>query len=220
MAKTKSGGVGFANKSNTPDNYVTLFEKVKAEAAGESRGLSWYKGTVRNLSSQYKGDPSKLEKDENRDTSDALEHQDENVLRRKVLQGHLYFFEYEAKMRHLPYYDKYPLAYVLKTGGDSFWAVNLHYINPKKRLKIVTDLLKNKIDVPKKCIHKYINGHVTSLFLDLSEKEWSTSIFIPVEDFVTPKQIPYDRELVWAETDDEYFKKLKGQRTVKKYTSI
>jgi hypothetical protein len=220
MATKKSGGGGFASKSaSTSSGYVTLFEKVKNSAGGESKGLSWYKGTVKQLASQYKGDPSKLQRDEKRDRSSSVEHQDENVLRRKVLQGHLYFFEYEAKMKYLPYYDKYPLAYVLKVDGDAFWAANLHYIDPKKRLKVITNLKENRIDIPKKCIHKYISNHVQSLYLDLSENEWDTAIFIPVEDFVTSKQIPYDRQLVWNETDDTYYEKLKGQRVVKKYTN-
>lgn len=220
MAKTKTGGGGFGSSSSTSSSgYVTLFEKVKQAANGESKGLTWYKGTVRSLSSQYKVDQTKLQRDERRDTSSKIENRDENILRKKALPGHLYFFEYEAKMKYLPYYDKYPLAYVLKVDGDAFWAANLHYVDPKKRLKIISNLKNNKIDIPKKCIHKYINNHVKSLYLDLSENEWDTSIFIPVEDFVTYKQIPYDREMVWKETDETYYEKLKGQRIVKKYSS-
>ena len=51
---------------------------------------------------------------EKSDNVGAVEDQDANELRRYPVQGHLYMFEYKAKMSYLKYYDKFPLVYVIK----------------------------------------------------------------------------------------------------------
>jgi hypothetical protein len=221
--KSKSSGIGFSpvqREVKTDKGYVTIFDKVTSATNGEKKSLSWYKNTVRSLSSEYKKEPDKIIKEERRDKNDPEEYEDENILRKKVVQGHLYFFEYEAKMKWLPYYDKFPLVYVIGTIGDAFYGANLHYLSPKKRVKVINKLKQGMIDLPRNIIHKYIIGHARSLYLDLASEEWETSILLPIEDFVTTKgtgKIPYDRELVWAETDKKYQDKLTAQRIIKGY---
>lgn len=223
--KSKSSGVGFSPEVRTVDTkkgYVTLFDRVVEATKGEQKSLSWYKNTVRSLSSEFKQEPDKLIEDEKKDRNDSEEYQDENVLRNRVVPGHLYFFEYEAKTKWLPYYDKFPLVYVLRIVGDAFYGANLHYITPKKRIKVINKLKQGMIDIPKSVVHKYIIGHARSLYLDLSSQEWETSILLPIEDFVTTKgtgKMPYNRELVWTETDKHYQDRLKGQRIIKGYGS-
>jgi hypothetical protein len=221
--KTRSAGMGFnptPKKIDTSKGYVTLFEKVTEKTNGEKHGLSWYKQTVNTIAAQFKKEPERLIKDERRDSKDLEDYQDENILRRRAVMGHLYFFEYEARMKYLPYYDKFPLVYVLRSTSDHIIGANLHYIEPKKRIPIINKLKDGRIDIPKHCIHKYINDHVKSLFVDLASAEWETCILLPVEDFVTTKnsgKIPYDRELVWKETNEKYQDKLKGERIIKGY---
>ena len=221
--KRSRSGVGFnpdVRKIDTSKGYVTLFERVTKATNGEKHGLSWYKQTVNTIAAHYKKEQEKLVKDERKDDKDSDNYQDENMLRRRAIMGHLYFFEYEAKMKYLPYYDKFPLVYVLYSNGDHIIGANLHYIEPKKRITIINKLKQGKIDIPKNCIHKYINDHVKSLFVDLASAEWETCILLPVEDFVTTKstgKIPYDRNLVWKETNEKFDDKLKAQRIIKSY---
>lgn len=198
MAKKTFKARGFANTTATT-SYVTLFDKLKQSAGGSKKSSAWFQRTIKEYASEYKVEKGDIQ---------------ENVLLKDPLVGYLYMFEYKAKMRYLPYYDKFPLAYVIKDTAEYFWAANLHYVEPKKRLKIVTDLAKNKISIPKKCVNKYLKDHVQSYYLKLSEKEWDTSIFIPVENFVNYRQVPYDSELVWKETNDDYYNMLKGSRKV------
>jgi hypothetical protein len=142
------------------------------------------------------------------------------MLRYYVKQGHLYMFEYKAKMRWLPYYDRNPLVYVVKSSPDAFWGANLHYLNPKKRILAVQKLMKGQIDLPTACFHKYINDHVQGLFLDLATVEWDTAILLPTEEFVKDVQghkFPYDKELVWEETNEKFYDKIKGRRIIKGY---
>jgi hypothetical protein len=216
---------GFAsvqrNKINKTPGYKTLFERVTEATGGETRSLSWYRAAVKSEASKYKKDPSRFLRDEKRDELGKTKEKDENMLRHYVKEGHLYMFEYKAKMKWLPYYDANPLVYVIKTSGaDSFYGANLHYLSPKKRILATQKLMNGMIDIPRVCIHKYINSHVEGLFLDLSSAEWDTAILLPVEEFVKNvrgHKFPYDHELVWEETNEKFYDKLKGRRIIKGY---
>ncbi len=202
----------------TVESYKTIFEIIKEKTGNKAKNFDWYKNTLKSLSGQYREDQGKLLLHEKRDALDDLIYQDQNLLRRRVFVGHMYFFEYRAETQSLPYYDKYPLVYVLSIDNGSFYGANLHYINPKKRVKVVQKLLQGKIDVPKKIIHKYMNDRCKSFFLDLAKQEWETSILLPVEDFVLMKgggKYPYDKELVWEEMEQYYNDRLTGERIVK-----
>lgn len=216
---------GFAsiqrNTVNQDPGYKTLFERVSAATGGEKKSLAWYRNTVKQESSAYKKNFKKYILNEKSDRVGAVEEQDANELRRYTVQGHMYMFEYKAKMRHLPYYDRFPLVYVIKTVGKSeFWGANLHYLSPKKRVIATRKLMQGRIDIPKKCFHKYLQAHVEDLYLDLASSEWDTAILLPTEDFVRDlngMMFPIDKELVWKDTDESFYDKIRGQRMIKGY---
>lgn len=216
---------GFAsiqrNTINQDPGYKTLFERVSAATGGEKKSLAWYRNTVKQESSAYKKNFNKYILNEKSDRVGAAEEQDANELRRYTVQGHMYMFEYKAKMRHLPYYDRFPLVYVIKTIGKSeFWGANLHYLSPKKRIIATRKLMQGRIDIPKKCFHKYLQAHVEDLYLDLASAEWDTAILLPTEDFVRDlngMMFPIDKELVWKDTDESFYDKIRGQRMIKGY---
>ena len=216
---------GFAsiqrNTVNQDPGYKTLFERVSAATGGEKKSLAWYRNTVKQESSAYKKNFKKYILNEKSDRVGAVEEQDANELRRYTVQGHMYMFEYKAKMRHLPYYDRFPLVYVIKTVGKSeFWGANLHYLSPKKRVIATRKLMQGRIDIPKKCFHKYLQAHVEDLYLDLASTEWDTAILLPTEDFVRDlngMMFPIDKELVWKDTDESFYDKIRGQRIIKGY---
>ena len=198
-----------------PEGYKTLFERITEKTGGEKKSLSWYMSQVKEESSRYKKDSKKLIRDEKRDTND------ENVLRRYTVAGHLYMFEYKAKMRWLPYYDRFPLVYVIKSNKNEFFGANLHYLPIKRRIMAVNKLLKyNRIEFPKKCFHKYLHSHVDGFYLDLASAEWDTAILLPTEDFVKDVNghvFPYPKEDVWKETNDSFYDNIKAQRVIEGY---
>lgn len=213
MARRNAKGFG-----NTSNKYTTIFEKVSDATEGDKKSLGWYKGKVKQLASTYEATPTKLLRQEKRDANDQV--QDENLLRLKVREGHLYFFEYKAKSKWLPYYDRFPLVYVIKQDGEGFYGANLHYIRPKRRVKIIQKLERGMIDMPRTLVHKYLYNHCESKFLDLAIDEWETSIFLPVEDFIMTKgsgKLPYDKEYVWEETETKYNDRIKATRIIKGY---
>lgn len=212
---------GFATTEKKKDTgYKTLFERVTAATKGEKKSLSWYRSAVKAEASRYSKNLEKYILDEKRDSGSVVKEQDKNELRRYVVEGHLYMFEYKAKMRWLPYYDRNPLVYVIKSNKNEFWGANLHYLSPKKRLLATQKLVKGRIDIPKICFHKYIHDHVDGLYLDLALVEWDTAILLPTEDFVKNLNgmlFPIDKQTVWEETDEKFYDKITAHRTVKGY---
>jgi hypothetical protein len=213
-------GKGFGSSSKDTSSYQTIFEKIKEESGSQQRSLSWYKNTIHRLTGEYTTD--NLVTAEKRDSYDDNEEQDGNVLRTTVRQGHLYLFEYKAKSKWLPYYDRFPLAYVFKRDRDGFYAANFHYLQYRTRLKSMKKLERGMIDIPRNIIHKYLNSNVESLFLDLHKDEWDTSILLPVEDFVMTSrrnrtQFSYDKELVWEEIKENENDRVKAKAIIQDY---
>ena len=216
---------GFAsvqrNTITQDSGYKTLFERITARTGGQQKTLSWYLSAVKAEASSYKKNFNKYILNEKSDKVGAVKDQDANELRRYVVQGHMYMFEYKAKMKYLPYYDRFPLVYVIKTlGKGEFWGANLHYMTPKKRIQATRKLMQGRIDIPKKCFHKYLTAHVDTLYLDLALVEWDTAILLPTEDFVknmNGMMFPIEKETVWNDTNENFYDKIRGQRIVKGY---
>ena len=216
---------GFAavqrNTVNQDPGYKTLFERVNAKTGGEKKSLSWYRSAVKAESSRYKKNFKKYIQDERSDSAGVAVEQDANELRKTTAVGHLYMFEYKAKMRWLPYYDRFPLVYVIKSvNKNEFWGANLHYLSPKKRLLATKKLMQGRIDIPKRCFHKYLSQHVEGLYLDIAASEWDTAILLPTEDFVRNVNgmiFPIEKSEVWEDTDENFYDKIRGQRIVKGY---
>ena len=208
------------NKVNKEPGYKTLFERVTTATGGEKKSLSWYVAAVKSEAGKYKKNFDKYILDEKRDRTGLPKQQDKNELRKFVVEGHLYMFEYKAKMKWLPYYDRFPLVYVLKSSKEEFWGANLHYLPIKKRIIAVKKLMEGKIDIPKICFHKYLSAHVEGLYIDLAADEWDTAILLPTEDFVkdvSGYHFPIKREEVWKETLDKYYDKVTSHRIIKGY---
>ena len=100
---------GFAsiqrNTVNQDPGYKSLFERVTAKTGGEKKSLAWYRSAVKAEASAYKKNFKKYILDERGDKAGLAKEQDANELRKYAVMGHMYMFEYKAKMRWLPYYD-------------------------------------------------------------------------------------------------------------------
>ncbi len=203
--------------------YETIFEKVSAATGGEKKSYLWYRNTVRKLALRVDDNPERLIRDEIQDTMGAEEQEDENQIRRYAVSGHMYLFEYKAKLGHrLPYYDQFPLVYVIKATRNEFWGLNLHYMSPKKRAWVMKRLMDGRIDAPRNCFHKYLTSYVDGFLLDLAAPEWATAMLLPIETFVrknkkTPGEQSYPMEVVWDETNENFYDKIKARRVIKGY---
>ena len=157
-----------------------------------------------------------------RPTSNTL-MRDRERLKNKSIIGRMYFYYYDPKTKDsLPYYDKFPLVIPIERYPDGFLGLNLHYIQPKRRIilldklstilsnhdydettrfKISYDYLKraSRIYEATPCIKRYLSSHVQSRFLEITADEWDIAVLLPVETFAKAK-----KNKVWSDSEDKF----------------
>lgn len=121
--------------------------------------------------------------------------------------GNMYLFEYDAKMKEeLPYWDSMPLIFPVKMVKDGFYGINLHYLPPQTRAKLMDALyeLKSnsrydettrlymgyrllnsaaKLRAFKPCLKHYLFPQVKSRFMYVHPTEWDVALFLPLARF-------------------------------------
>jgi hypothetical protein len=157
---------------------------------------------------------TKVARDWFRDTaSKAREIGQSALLREKTAQtsrveiGRMYMFMYDPKTKNdLPYYDRFPLIFVINKTADGFLGINLHYLPHLLRAKLM-DMLYNYVIDPRldentklkisyqtlnraathkyiqPCIKRYLYSHVRSKFVYVVPVEWDIALFLPIENF-------------------------------------
>ena len=100
--------------------------------------------------------------------------------------GNMYMFQYDPKYRiSLPYYDAFPLVIITGARKGGFIGMNLHYLPPTLRAKLLDAILGNSgsVGLPRKyvepTIHRYLNNHVRSQFALVERPEWEIATFLP-----------------------------------------
>lgn len=173
-----------------------ILKKIQRELASQGYGAAsrgaktWLKNKIREL---------KLD-------SSRLMREPANMKYRTFI-GRMYFFFYNPKMKDsLPYYDIFPLVIPLEKYSDGFLGINLHYVRPNIRFKILENLsntLNNSkldettrmkvsydyvksissINMIKPCLKRYLTQHVGSKFLHIDSSEWHLAALLPFESF-------------------------------------
>lgn len=148
-----------------------------------------------------------------RNTAKGTEIKERDLLREKtrfvrgIAPGRMYFFQYNPKhAKTLPYYDMFPLIFPIEKYDDGFLGLNFHYLPLPLRAKLMDALYtiasndkfdeKTKIQASyntlkgatkfnlfKPTLHKYLNSHVQSRFIEVFSSEWDIALFLPVEAF-------------------------------------
>lgn len=136
--------------------------------------------------------------------------QDEQVTlvnRQNPLIGSMNMFFYDPKTKDtLPYYDRFPLAIIVKPAPGGFYGLNLHYLPNVLRAKFLDALLEiqsnNKYDDStrfnvtykllqsstrfryfKPCFKHYLTKHVKSRLARVHAPEWEIATFLPTAQF-------------------------------------
>lgn len=121
--------------------------------------------------------------------------------------GHMYFVTYDPKHKKtLPYYDSFPLIIPIERYRDGLLGLNLHYLPPILRAKLLDSLYdtltNDKFDETTKmkvsygilagaskhkyfepCVKRYLGKHFRSRFIKIPPEKWNPAIFLPVESF-------------------------------------
>lgn len=146
----------------------------------------------------YSIDPKRI------DTQNII-RKNSTVAENRVRLGHLYLFRYDPKLKQeLPYYDTFPVIFIINIIKGGFMGLNMHYLpyeyraklmdmlydyvtgeESMQRLKITYNVLSNtsKLRYYKPCLKHYLNNQVKSRFIHISPEEWEKALFLPLRRF-------------------------------------
>lgn len=122
--------------------------------------------------------------------------------------GRMFMFYYDAKTKDtLPFWDRFPLVFPIELYNDGFLGINLHYLPPLMRARLMNalyltinnkhydDTTKLKINYSilrgasrfkyfEPCIKKYLFSQVRSRYFYVTPNEWDMALMLPTERFV------------------------------------
>lgn len=192
--------------SNIFTQYVTNISDKKILDAS-----SWFNNKVNNLDEQR--DLANNSKQVN--TSQLIKENNINAVS-NVKTGHLYLFRYNPKFRQkLPYYDVFPVIFIVEKVPNGFLGLNMHYLpfefrarlmdalyeyvtgeDTNQKIRVTYKILKStsKLKYFKPCFKHYLNNHIMSRFLHVHPQEWDTAVFLPLQKFIkaTTQQVHRD----------------------------
>jgi hypothetical protein len=137
----------------------------------------------------------------------SLMKEDVTRLKNKPSLYEMFHFFYDPKTKNqLPYWDAFPLIFKIAEYPDRFLGINLHYLSPVLRAKLMDALYttvnnKNynettklrisyavlssavKFAPFKPCIKMYLKAHVRSRFMKIYANEWDIALMLPTESF-------------------------------------
>lgn len=184
---------------------MTIFQTNHINLQEVKKSKKWFDTQVASMK-QGNITPNKLMTDKNLTKSS------------KISPGNLYFFFYDPKGKDvLPFYDTFPMVFPYKAVKDGFLGLNLHYLGYPERFALFKKLLSingSKIhddlklkyswstvsafaNVPglQHCVKHYLYNHVRSPLMKVQPNDWTTSMLLPVEQFVGAK-----KEYVWSQS--------------------
>ncbi len=180
---------------------------LKGIRAGQAPGRTqaareWYRGQAKEITRTQRNrtQSPQLIRELRRDTN---RRQDS-----RFIMGNMYLLTYDPKHKDtLPYYDRFPLIFPINKAKGGFLGLNLHYLPPILRAKLMDQLytvLNNKkfdettrISASYKvlngaakfrefqpCIKHYLNAHVRTKPAYIMPSEWDIALFLPTQKFV------------------------------------
>lgn len=131
------------------------------------------------------------------------------VDRYRPIIGGMFMFSYLAKWRSvLPYYDRFPLVIPFQLNTDGFYGLNLHYIHPRRRVELLTELLRFTRDVDgqdemdtriqmsydliskssrmkwaRPCIKRYLTSEIQGQIKEVPYSDWDIISLLPTYKF-------------------------------------
>lgn len=183
------------------ENIFSSINEVYRSNAGAAReSIAWLKGNAETLVAQRRSlTEAKMPSD-----------MDKTFLTKRVdtrAIGRMFMYIYDPKHKKtLPYYDTLPLMILIDFTEDGFRGLNLHYVPPFVRKRILEALSKNmnksnlteaskirlsyqmlknstNFSIIKPCYKRYLFGHVKSSFMFINPQEWNKAIMLPTEQF-------------------------------------
>jgi len=178
----------------------SLLQRLKSETPAQLQdrsreALDFFRGHVRNL----KTSPQSFYKQTHLNKAS------------RYLEGRMYTYFYNPKTKDkLPYYDTFPVVLILEATQNGFAGLNLHYIPPRYRVKLLNELydfividedeseadMKTRIRMTyeilqstakmkffKPCYKRYLTSHIEGRALEITPDYWDIMAMLPVARF-------------------------------------
>ena len=148
-------------------------------------------------------------------TSEAFYRQSSLNKARRYLEGRMYTFFYDAKYKEkLPYWDRFPVVLILDMYQGGFSGLNLHYIPPRYRVRLLYELYKyirldddtrdenmkphiriryemlrgmSKMKFFKPCYKRYLTQHIDGRALEITSDYWDVMAMLPTAQWQKEK---------------------------------
>jgi len=180
---------------------ATIFQNILANAARKGivnqyskESIAWFRNSMRKTVVS---------------STRLMREEKENIVGSwtNVGIGKMYFAYYDPKHKAtLPFYDSFPLIIPIQKYPDGFLGLNLHYLPPTLRAKLLDSLYETinnaSLDENKRmminytilknaskhryfepCVKRYLGIHFRSKFLKVPHQNWTPAVFLPVETF-------------------------------------
>ena len=184
------------------ENIFNKIQELRSDAGIPQRGRvaqDWFRQTVRRLF----GDRSIRGREQLVQAEDVTTRTPQNIQR----TGRMFMFVYDPKLKKkLPFYDRFPMIFVLELRNDGFLGLNLHYLpiklramlfnqltvllntknlNENTRLRLTYQVIKNatKFHNALPLIREYKANHIRSRMLEVHPRDWEIALFLPTEQF-------------------------------------
>lgn len=172
------------------DNILAKGVRAGQVPARTQDARDWYRGAARRTNT----------------TPSSLIKASENYTR-SAEPGSMILFQYDPKTKKkLPYYDTFPVIFVVDSAPGGFYGLNIHYLPLQQRallmdalyslstdqrydsgtkLKLTYQVLKrsSRFKLFRPCFKQYLNKHVKSRRVLIEPVEWDIALFLPLQRF-------------------------------------
>ncbi len=208
------------------ENIFNKIQELRSGAGIPARGAAaqdWFRQTIRRLfgERQIRGREELILAD---DTKLRTSRQIQRT-------GRMFMFVYDPKLKKtLPFYDRFPMVFILELRPEGFLGLNLHYLPPKLRASLfnrLTVLLNNqnmndntrlrlsyqvilnaaKFHAALPLIREYKAKYIRSQLLEVEPRDWEIALFLPAEQFRKA-----GKQSIWAITREEVREQSRKKR--------
>jgi len=174
-----------------------LLEKLDKESPAElerrsKESLTWFRNRIRRIKTNseqfYK--KSGLQK-----------------TRKFRPEGRMFTYFYDPKYKQvMPYYDNFPCVMIIETYGNSFLGLNMHYLPPRLRIRLLDKLFEytnnddfdettriritwnilnsvTQLRASRAAVKKYLTANIKGSALEVDPKYWDIVSFLPTAQF-------------------------------------
>lgn len=184
---------------------IDMYEKYKYDKTILTKSADWFVKEQAKIA-KYRINPNRLISN------------DPHMQKKGIRVGRMYCFLYDAKTKdQLPYYDKFPLVFIWRATKTHFWGINLHYLPPYFRAKLLDALLsfrnnsKYNYSTKLKFNYQLLNGVAKYRFAKPAVKQYLFSQLrsplaeIPAFDWfsalmIAPPRFTKSQDAVWMDS--------------------